>query len=57
MDIWVTAQVVYNGNKCWNKILAEHETKEEAEKEALRIEKETGEKIYTGVIIKKENYK
>lgn len=57
MDIWVTAQVVYNGNKCWNKILAEYENKEEAEKEALRIEKETGEKIYTGVIIKKENYK
>lgn len=55
MDIWVTAKVVYHGDAKWNKILTEHKTKEEAEKEALKIKKETGEEIYTGIIIKKED--
>lgn len=55
MDVWVTAKVVYYGNAKWNKILTEHKTKEEAEKEALKIQEETGEKISIGIIIKKEN--
>lgn len=54
MDVWVTAKVVCVGDEKWNKILTEHKTKEEAEREALRIKKETGEEIYTGVIIKRE---
>lgn len=53
MDIWVTAKVICHGDVKWNKILTEHKTKEEAEKEALKIKEETGEEIYTGIIIKK----
>lgn len=54
MDVWVTAKVVYYGDARWNKILSVHKTKEEAEKEALKIEEETGDKIYTGIIKKDE---
>ena len=50
MDIWVTAKIVYYGKARWTKVLTVHKTKEEAEKEALKIEKETGEKIYTGTL-------
>ena len=55
MDIWATVKVVYYGDMKWNKILTIHNTKDEAEKEAAKIEEETGKKIYTGVIIKKED--
>lgn len=54
MDIWVTAKIVYYGDAKWNKILTMHKTKEEAEKEALKIKEETGEEIYIGIIIENE---
>lgn len=54
MDVWVTARVVCHGNAKWTQILTTHKTKEEAEKEAVKIREETGEKIYTGKIIERE---
>lgn len=53
MDIWVTAKIVYRGDQGRIKILSEYKTKEEAEREALKITEETGETIYTGIIIKR----
>ena len=55
MDVWVVAKTVYYGDVKWSKILTVHKTKEEAEREALKIKEETGEEVYTGIIIKKGN--
>ena len=55
MDIWATAKVVYYGNAKCIKVLTIHKTKEEAEKEAVKIREETGEEIYTGKIIERND--
>lgn len=52
MDIPVVAKVIYNDRNSYNKIVKLCSSQEEAENEAKQLTIETGEKHYSGIIIK-----